>query len=314
MEHYVDTPWREQCLYAFDSRNQMLCGYYAFENGNAEYARANLLLMSKDEYPSGLMSICYPCGADLTIPSFSLYYTLAVREYMENTGDYSIACEVMPRIKKYMDVFLAQKKNGLLCRFTGKNNWNFYDWTEYMEGTLRNSEEEKPDAPINMLAVMALKNLRRICELAGLEYPYQNEDEEIANAVKKVFFDNEKQAFSVTENGKEFTELVNAFAVVFGIVKEEEAKALCELLANAEFLPCTLSMKCFTYDALLLTDKEKWTTHVLDEIKNTYQKMLDAGASATWETADGASAFDNAGSLCHGWSAIPVYYYHLLRK
>ena len=33
MEHYVDTPWREQCLYAFDARNQMLCGYYAFENG-----------------------------------------------------------------------------------------------------------------------------------------------------------------------------------------------------------------------------------------------------------------------------------------
>ena len=45
MEHYVDTPWREQCLYAFDSRNQMLCGYYAFENGNAEYARANKLTL-----------------------------------------------------------------------------------------------------------------------------------------------------------------------------------------------------------------------------------------------------------------------------
>ena len=28
MEHYVDCPWREQCLYVFDSRNQMLCGYY----------------------------------------------------------------------------------------------------------------------------------------------------------------------------------------------------------------------------------------------------------------------------------------------
>ena len=46
MEHYVDTPWREQCLYAFDSRNQMLCGYRAFEEGNSEYARANLLLIS----------------------------------------------------------------------------------------------------------------------------------------------------------------------------------------------------------------------------------------------------------------------------
>ena len=60
MEHYVDCPWREQCLYAFDSRNQMLCGYYAFEGGNREYARSNLLLMSKDRRDDGLLSICYP--------------------------------------------------------------------------------------------------------------------------------------------------------------------------------------------------------------------------------------------------------------
>lgn len=58
MEHYVDCPWREQCLYAFDSRNQMLAGYYAFEGGNYEYARANLLLMSKDHREEGLLSIC----------------------------------------------------------------------------------------------------------------------------------------------------------------------------------------------------------------------------------------------------------------
>ena len=98
MEHYVDTPWREQCLYAFDSRNQMLCGYYAFENGNAQYARANLLLMSKDRREDGLLSICYPCGADLTIPSFSLYYFMAVREYIEQTGDTSLGEEVYEKL------------------------------------------------------------------------------------------------------------------------------------------------------------------------------------------------------------------------
>lgn len=30
-EPYEDIPWREQSLYCFDSRNQMLCGYYAFQ-------------------------------------------------------------------------------------------------------------------------------------------------------------------------------------------------------------------------------------------------------------------------------------------
>ena len=77
MEHYVDTPWREQCLYAYDSRNQILCGFYAFKNGNKDYAKANLKLIGEDRREDGLLAICYPCGNDLTIPSFSLYYCLS---------------------------------------------------------------------------------------------------------------------------------------------------------------------------------------------------------------------------------------------
>ncbi len=35
-----------------------------------------------------------------------------------------------------------------------------------------------------------------------------------------------------------------------------------------------------------------------------------AGSTTCWETQYGAADFNNAGSLCHGWSALPVYYYH----
>ena len=35
--------------------------------------------------------------------------------------------------------------------------------------------------------------------------------------------------------------------------------------------------------------------------------MLDAGATTFWETELGATDFDGAGSLCHGWSAVPLY-------
>jgi len=125
MEHYVDTPWREQCLYAFDSRNQMLCGYRAFENGNAAYARANLLLMSKDRREDGLLSICSPCGQDLVIPSFSLYYFIAVKEYIEHTGDVSLGVEVYPKLVSLIKVFLENRERGLVKRFGGKTNGIF---------------------------------------------------------------------------------------------------------------------------------------------------------------------------------------------
>ena len=71
-------------------------------------------------------------------------------------------------------------------------------------------------------------------------------------------------------------------------------------------------MKCFTYDALLKTNETKYRETVLFDIYANYGKMLDEGATATWETIDGAAAFGNAGSLCHGWSAIPAYYFRKL--
>ena len=37
--------------------------------------------------------------------------------------------------------------------------------------------------------------------------------------------------------------------------------------------------------------------------------MLQHGATTFWETLKGAWDFDRAGSLCHGWSAIPLYLY-----
>ena len=36
---------------------------------------------------------------------------------------------------------------------------------------------------------------------------------------------------------------------------------------------------------------------------------MERSATTFWETIDGASAFDNAGSLCHGWSGIPAWFY-----
>ena len=72
---------------------------------------------------------------------------------------------------------------------------------------------------------------------------------------------------------------------------------------------CTLSMKCFQYDAMLQTDKTLGK-EILTEIREVYGAMLEQGATSVWETAEGASAFENAGSLCHGWSAVPIYYYN----
>ena len=116
----------------------------------------------------------------------------------------------------------------------------------------------------------------------------------------------------MTLDGGEFVELINALAVRFDIVSGKEAESICERLAGNELVSCSLRMKTFTYDALLKVNKEKYKGYILSQIRRDYGIMLDNGATATWETLDGASAFDHAGSLCHGWTALPIYYFNKL--
>jgi hypothetical protein len=74
----------------------------------------------------------------------------------------------------------------------------------------------------------------------------------------------------------------------------------------------SLSMRCFKYDAMLLADREKYKDDILSEIDENYRPMLELGNGTVWETDKGESDFSKAGSLCHGWSAMPIYYYNIL--
>lgn len=306
MEHYVDTPWREQSFYSFDSRNQMLCGYKVFENGNREYARANLLLISKDQREDGLLSITYPSGGKLAIPSFSLYYFIAIKEYIENTGDISLAYEVFDKLISITETFLKNRYGDLIFTFEDKNHWNFYDWSPYMDEGFGKTDSQ-PDFMINCLFIRALKSLEYICEKTGRNFAYSEVYEKIKSKVKSVFFREKDGLFFMDKHNSEYTELANAMAVLAGITDENESKHIAKALASGKLLECSLSMKCFKYDAMLSVDSG-YRKNVLEEIRITYGKMLDEGATTVWEVAEGANAFDKAGSLCHGWSAVPVLY------
>ena len=307
MEHYVDCPWREQCLYAFDSRNQMLSGYYAFENGNFEYAKSNLLLMSKDLRNDGLLSICYPCGIDLTIPSFSLHYITAIKEYIEHSGDTEIIGVVGDKLKEILNTFLNNCKNGLACTFVNNCHWNFYDWSPLLDGYISENEKGYEDDMASLLLLFALNSYKEICQLCALPFEYEGFMQDLRLNIKKKFFDSCQGIILTKGQG---IELANALAVLTGVLTDEENEKICELLTQGGLISCSLSLKCFVYDALLKTDKEKYKDFVLNDIRKTYKPMIKTGT--VWETVIGKDDFDGAGSLCHGWSSMPIYYFNIL--
>ena len=305
-EHYVDTPWREQCFYSFDSRNQMLCGYSAFEGSNMDYAAAGLKLISKDEREDGLLNITYPSGGTLAIPSFSLHYFTAVREFMEAGGSPELVREVFPKLTSLVKVFEKQIKDGLLCTFPERCHWNFYDWSPYNDehaGTVGS----RPDLMINCLYILALESYKAICDALGEVYSYGEMVETLRKNTRDAFFVKEDSLFTMHASAKEFSELGNSAAILAGLCNSDESISIAGKMAEFKLEECSLSCKCFKYDAMLKADSS-FIPPVKEEIRSTYKMMLDAGATSVWEVIEGESAFDNAGSLCHGWSAVPILY------
>ena len=102
----------------------------------------------------------------------------------------------------------------------------------------------------------------------------------------------------------------NALAILAGYSNDDESKFIAKELTNENtlFVKATLVTKPFLYDALLKVSP-LYKEYILKDIKKVYGKMLDEGATTFYETELGYKDFDNAGSLCHGWSSMPIFYF-----
>ncbi len=299
-EHYEDCPWREQAMYTMDSRNQMLCGYYMTKS--FVYPRENLVLMSKGLRPDGLLSLCYPAGKDYPIPFFSLVYILQVYEYIKYSKDESVLDEVGETLDKIMTTFLSKIADNRLIAQLPMPYWNFYEWAEESNGSQLSLTEESHtslsyDLILNCMFVYVTEMYN---EMSGKTI----DAGPMKKAIKEAFYDEKRGVFKLTSLTEKASVLGNSLALLAGLGDEK----LAEKIASGEgMIPITLSMNAFKYDALMKFGN-KYNSYILNDICKIYGKMLEEGATTFWETELGWEDFGGAGSMCHGWSAIPVYY------
>lgn len=309
--HYEDTPWREQALYVLDSRNQMLCGYYTF--AETEFARASLELIANGARPDGFLELTYPSVDGPAIPFFSVMYPVEVYEYIKHTGDKTILEKAMPTMLKIMNNFKAKIEDNKLIRQFDAPYWNFYEWTDGSHDKIphQNGYEFKDcfHLILNCAFVYSGKMFLELCDMAGVEF--ECDFEAVKKAIKEEFFDENDGSFVLRTDDRSFkSQLGNSFALLIGLGDERTVKAL---KSDKNLLETSLSMLIYKYDALLAATPDN-KEFILNEIRELYGYMLDHGATTFWETMLGEADFGGAGSLCHGWSALPVYYYHLFNK
>ena len=327
-EHYEDCPWREQALYTMDSRNQMLCGYYCF--GEYKFPRAALKLISKGLRDDGILSLCYPAGLDFPIPSFSLMYFIQMKEYIDYSKDTTLAVECFDVLETLMDTFLKKiTRSGLCENFYGKDEngnypyWNFYEWSETMSGAFA-SRDRALEAPLNADLSLALQSFSAICSYIGKDddaLKYKKAARRLNKAIAKYFYNEKTKLFASFDNRVQnvYSVLTNSLCLLCGAADGLDISVILEILSHnggdipgIRIIPNTLSMNSFRFDALLKYNRKKYAKVILDEIDRDYLYMLRNGATSFWETIVGDYDFGYAGSLCHGWSALPIYYYEIL--
>lgn len=315
-EHYEDCPWREQALYSMDSRNQALCGYYCF--GEYDYPLASFKLLGHELDDDGYLELCAPGKNHRTIPSFSMMWIVEVAEHLLYSGQVDAARESVPQITKMLEKYLQTLRDGLMPRPVGKRYWHFYEWTYGLNGTAYESPTAEFDAPLNMFLCLALDAASYICKECDyheLHEYYAKTAASIRSAVHRTFWDESKGVYRtyLKDIPEEFqyAELTQSLALYAKICPENLVKDLRHKLSqkNNGLLPVTLSHSIFKFEALL-QEREKYAETVFDMVAKDWGNMLFNGATSFWETVNGADDFHRAGSLCHGWSAIPVYLYH----
>ena len=325
-EHYEDCPSREQAMYTLDSRNQMLCGYYCFNE--REFARASLRLIAEGMGNDKLLDLCFPATIKPTIPSYTLAYYIQMSEYIEHTHDITLAEEVYDKLCVMLNNFTDNLcPNGLFRNLPSSDRiWNFYEW----QPTLMGEDDGRYvkagfDAPLNAYLSLALKSMSFISRALWKEDDaayYSEIREKLNHALLSYFYDEEKGLFFTREGDdrERYSVFTNAICCLAlegklpggnNVLKIVAADGDCGL--GFDVIPSTLSMLSFRYDALLLCDRKGYRDMILDEIDRNYLHMLRNNATSFWETILGDNDIIGVcGSLCHGWSALPVYYYEKL--
>ncbi|MBT7699024.1 MAG: family 78 glycoside hydrolase catalytic domain [Verrucomicrobia bacterium] len=316
-EHYEDTPWREQALYANDARTQALCGYYAF--GETAMPAASFRLLGEGLREDGFLMLTAPARPGVTIPSFTFAWMLAVRDHYLYSGDDTLARAFLPQILSMLRAFLAERRDGLLPLRQVKGIWHFYDWSAGMSGYTDDDFAQglDVDAPLNCFLILALHAAQQMlawCGEAGGD-DLTAAIAELRHGVAERFWDPAEGVFRTHAQAQTLTELTQALAVLAGVGEPEMRERALDRMARKDsgLAGPGLSQSFYTFEALM-TDKDRYGAGVLAGIEATWGAMLDAGATTFWETIKGGSDFSNAGSLCHGWSAVPVYvlYHDLL--
>ncbi len=320
---FVDCPWRENAFYVNDLVVENVTSLQAF--GDPRFNARCFRLAASQVRADGLIPAPVPAGLlpgkeeeesvdTLTLPSASLFLPQMLEEYLLYTGDGELVAELIAIAEGGVKRFCQWEDGNGLVHPPAKF-WNFIDWSYELNDI---SLTGRNTAVFNWFYVQAIDSLVRLYQHLGGssegQADWATKARSVSQSVDRVFW-NDSQACYREWTDKEVlgegqkglsSQLSHAAALLSKRFPEARFARLREALSREDLLAPELYMQHFILRALVEAGKPE---EALESVRKLWGRIVLSGSRTIWECGvhqHGKSAYNGAGSICHGFSTAPI--------
>ena len=293
---FLDGIKRDKWIWSGDAYQSLFVNRYLTADPDVE--KRTLLALSPGEHTTTHVN---------TILDYSLLWILSIETYWESYGDTEFVHSIWPRMKSLMALCMSQRdEHGFIVG--RKRDWVYIDWADF--------DRDGPLCAEQMLLAESYRVMARFAPEAEREQ-YEKAREELLERIEAFYWDREKQAYidSFSSGKRHVTRHASILAILFNIADEERKHMLADsVLFNNAVPPITTPyFRFFELEALC---RLGYLENVLKQIKSYWGGMLKMGAVTFWEEFDPDKPLEQqyemygdpfGKSLCHAWSASPIY-------
>ncbi len=257
--------------------------------------------------PDGLTQGYAPDHHHLMIATFSLYWIMAIHDYMMYYDDIEFVKKQLPGIQTVLTWYENRMQdNGF---FGPADWWCFIDWYgEQQDPGKRGGSEAKgtrygKSATLSLLISYTLKKCEDIYVQTGQDQYFIDKSkrwrEKINDAVFSTCYVKEKDLLADTPEKTAFSQHANIFGVLSGAIPKEKQKAVMQnVISDKSLTQCTMPFYSNLWDALYRAEMaenipgllELWFGFLRDGLTTTPERPIDSPRSD-----------------CHPWSSSPNY-------
>ncbi|MCF6263301.1 MAG: hypothetical protein L3J24_06915 [Xanthomonadales bacterium] len=319
---WEDCPGREKRQWVGDGLVHYQVGAAVFGNSSREVDRLFLLQGLESQREDGMIQMFAPGDHkthSITIPDFGLQWILAIGHYLQHTGDLDTVRELFPGVQRLLKWF--ERNMGPNDLLVDLPYWNFIEWA--------NVDRYREAAIVNAMYAGGLKTAAAIANSLSyqpLAAEYRSLLDRVAHGLNERLWNTHRKAYigstdpETGEQSEQVSQHANALMILWDLAPVERWPAMLELMMDESKLKLSgvppiipqvgnIDLGCdvisantyfshFVYSALV---KAGHLGFVLKTIRSSYGPMLATGTTTLWES------FHPDASLCHAFSATPVY-------